>query len=678
MRLFYRLLRRGFALLFVLGLTLGVIYYTVTTLITITDEIDEQRKINARNAPIAQTATGIAPTTEAESVELARFDQPQNENDGIEQDESPAESDAFQALLDPTDSVEVSATPQPSPTPTYTDTPEPTLTNTAIPSDTPTNTQQPSETPQPSSTPRPSNTPTDTEVPTEIAQNATLIPTNTLRPTLIPTNTPRITATFTQSPTATLSLTPTWTPTDTLTLTPTWTPTDTLTLTPTWTPTSTFTASPTLTPTTTPYPIEGTYATPIVTPIVNIPPRAALVEEDPNIINIVLMGSDTRGGNVGQTDVIILVSVNQEVGSVSMWHLPRDLLVYIPGYTVDRINRAFAVGIQNEWPGGGAGLMKETLEYNFGIEVDFYARVDFGDFERIISELGALEISIDCQLTDWALISPDLDPTVEENWEEYTLGIGRQSLSPYYALWYARSRVTTSDLDRGRRQIDILRAIWNQSQAAGILAQVTELWPEAVEIIDTDMELTDVLEFVPLANTLDISKIERFNGRIGVHFENYTTPDDGRSVLLPNWPALYQLARDFVTPPAGTRLVRSDVTVEIYDGSAFGIGFDLVAADRLAWEGFAVLPQGQLGGSIREVTLIYDYTGETKGSALESIMEILRVGDSAVIFEPDPNSPVDYRIEMGRNYNSCIYGSSADNIGPPIEEETDEDVETVG
>ncbi|MFP4324126.1 MAG: LCP family protein, partial [Anaerolineales bacterium] len=418
---------------------------------------------------------------------------------------------------------------------------------------------------------------------------------------------------------------------------------------------------------------------PVTTPSIAFPPEAPLMEDSDDIVNFVLLGADSRGDNLGRTDVVILVSLNLDVGNVAMWHIPRDLLVYVPGYTVDRINTVYNLGAQEGWPTGGAGLMKETIRYNFGIEVDYYARVNFSDFEAIIEQLGGLQISVDCQIEDWALISPDLDPTVEENWEQYTMGIGRQTLSPYFALWYARSRVTTSDLDRGRRQIDILRAMFVQSQQLGLFEQVTELFPQALEIVDTDMTLDDILRFLPVANTLNLNDIERFNGVIGVHYTNFTTPDDGRATLLPDYAQIFQLARDFVTPPTGNRLDLEEVSIEINDGSAFGLGFDLVASDRLAWEGFLTFPQGQIPGRQLQATTIYDYTGATKGSALERIMEIMRIGDSQVVFEPDPNRQVDFRIDIGTGYNSCILGSSADDLGPPVDEFQDtEDVETDG
>jgi LCP family protein required for cell wall assembly len=401
---------------------------------------------------------------------------------------------------------------------------------------------------------------------------------------------------------------------------------------------------------------------------VEIPPNVPLMEDDDNIVNFLLLGSDTTGGGVGHTDVIILVSVNRDAESVAMWHLPRDLFVYIPNYTMDRINTAYALGEMNHYPGGGFGLMKDTILYNFGIQIDHYARVDFADFMRIVNELGGLDVSIDCAIQDWRLSDPELDQTVAENWERYTMPIGRQRLSPYMALWYVRSRVTTNDFDRGRRQMDVLRAMWHQANEQGLFTQVTELWPEAVQVVETDMTLTDVLSFVPLAVSLDDSNIARYSGQSGVHYMPFVTPDDGREVVLPNRDELISLIEDFLTPPTENRLGRQAATVEILDASAYYLGFDLVAADRLAWEGFVSRPVGSDPNISHELTILYDYTGQTKGSVLEDLKRVLRISDDQVISQPDPNRSVDFRVEIGSAYNSCVMGNSEDEIeaGPPI------------
>jgi len=519
------------------------------------------------------------------------------------------------------------------------DEPTPTPTATASPTAAPTTTPTPTSTLTSTPTPIPTDTPSPTTRP-----SVTPIPTNTLRATLIPTNTPRPTitpppsATFTPSATSTPSITPL--------------------------PSATFTPSITPTPT---YIIEGTYAVPVNTPVVAIPPRAPMVDTDPDVVNFLLLGSDTSGGGAGHTDVMILVSVNKRTETAAMWHLPRDLFVYIPNHTMDRLNMAYALGARAQYPGGGFGLLRETILYNFGIEVDHYARVDFDDFMRVVEQLGGLTVSVDCAIQDWRLITPDLDPQVEENWEYYTLPMGYQTLTPYMALWYVRSRQTTNDLDRGRRQMDALRAMWYQAREQGLFAQATELWPQAAEIVQTDLSLTDVLALAPLAANLDMSRIARYSGSLGVHYVEYTTLDDGRSVLLPNYEAIYPLVADFLTPPTANRLGRQAVSVEVLDATGWGVGFERVAADRLAWEGFAPTT-GKVPGVRKEITTVYDYTGQTKGSELDSLLKIMRVGQEQVISQPDPNRTVDYRVEVGGSYYGCVYGNAEDEIeaGPPI------------
>jgi hypothetical protein len=306
--------------------------------------------------------------------------------------------------------------------------------------------------------------------------------------------------------------------------------------------------------------------------------------------------------------------------------------------------------------------------------------VNFDGFMRIIDELGGLDLSIDCAVSDWRLKSPDLDPLVEDNWEYYTLPIGRQRLSPYMALWYVRSRKTTSDLDRGRRQMDVLRALWYQAREQGLFAQVTQLWPEATQVVETDMTLTDVLGLVPLAVSLDMSNIARYSGTRGVHYIPFVTPDDGRDVVLPDRDTLIPLIKDFLTPPTANRLTRKLVTVDVIDASAYGLGFDQVAADRLAWEGFAARPVKTQIDQILDLSKIYDYTGQTKGSALDDLKRVLRVSDTQVIVQPDPNRAVDYRVEIGRSYDSCVYGGAEDEIqaGPPIPTATPSSSTNVG
>lgn len=661
MRLLFRWLRRTLSVGFAIIMIAGAGYFAFVAVTGIADEIEFRREEIRRDGLRNQTATAVAPSLFAESQMLKQGNveptatvttsTPTNEPPL----ETATEPSAGTYTASPTvteqtsftetdvDSVQLGAEPQrinivSNTTTPVPESPTPTPSNTAT--QVPTNTQ----TPLPSATP------------TEVAQEPpTAIPTNTLPPTPLPTNTP--------FPTITLTPTETSTPTNTATATNTNTPTATFT--PSNTPTATNTPLPTL-------PIEGTYATPINRPIINIPLQAPLVEDSDDIQNIVLLGSDVAS-SLARTDVIIVVTINRETGTAAMWHIPRDLLVYIPGHTVDKINLTFQIG-QQTWPTGGPGLLKEMFRYNFGLEIDYYARVDFDDFQAIVERLGNLQISVDCEITDWRLIDPDNAPPAayeggeEEDapwrdyWERYTLNVGVHELTPYMSLWYARSRVTTNDIDRGRRQMDLLRAMWRQARSNGLLNDPA-LFPEALQIIETDMPLEVAVGLAPVGLALDLGDIERFSLIQDVHMTSRTDDFLG-FVFVPEWNAIRALVQDFVTPPSGNRLQLESASIEVIDGTLYGLGWGQVAVDRLAWEGFTPI-LGDRTDRANGVTTIFDYTGSDKGSEIERLQEILRVGPQDVINEPDPDRTFDYRVVVGRSYQSCIYGSSADDVVVP-------------
>jgi hypothetical protein len=152
-----------------------------------------------------------------------------------------------------------------------------------------------------------------------------------------------------------------------------------------------------------------------------------------------------------------------------------------------------------------------------------------------------------------------------------------------------------------------------------------------------------------------------------VHWLRTYTPDDGRQVLPPVRENPLPMLEDFLTPPTGNRLGRAQVRIDVADGSWYGIGLEQVAADRLAWEGFAARPLEGVTDVQVEQTVIYDYTGQIKGSPLPFLQQILRVDDDHIIRLPDPNRTVDFRVEIGTAYNACVYTTAEDE--PPADDD---------
>ena len=419
--------------------------------------------------------------------------------------------------------------------------------------------------------------------------------------------------------------------------------------------------------------LADSYPSPSEPPPTAIPSAAEPIAVPKGVTNILLLGSDIRPDDPGyRTDTIIVVSVNRDEGTVNMLSLPRDLYVYIPGWTMNRINTADSHGSAVGWPGGGPGLVRETLLYNFGIQTDHYVRVDFNGFQGIVDSLGGIDVPVDCTTNTYVLIDPTItandfdtydewvDYTADEsNWEEYTFDVGVHHLDGYLALRYARSRLQSSDYDRARRQQQVLRAIWNEALGLGWLeagpqsvSRLTSLWVTGNELVETSMGLGNALQLAPIAAGLDTSQIRSYF--IGPdELIGWTTPDGSR-VSLPEPGAIEAIARAALQPPAANVVAANTATVEVRNGSSVS-RLDEVAADRLGWDGLIAVPTGSAENSNYSETIIYDYKASPRGGQLYALQVSLSVPGRNVITEPDPNRTVDYLVIVGQDFagRSC-------------------------
>ena len=115
-----------------------------------------------------------------------------------------------------------------------------------------------------------------------------------------------------------------------------------------------------------------------------MPEPASPLELPENVHLFVLLGADRNSPYIGRTDSIQLVFYNQESGLASVLSIPPDLLVYIPGYTMQRLQIAYAVGDYTAF--------KDALAYNFGICPEKYLLVNRDDFISFIDSLGGLQV----------------------------------------------------------------------------------------------------------------------------------------------------------------------------------------------------------------------------------------------------------------------------------------------
>jgi len=245
--------------------------------------------------------------------------------------------------------------------------------------------------------------------------------------------------------------------------------------------------TPVFFPTSTPLPAPtATPVPPTPTPTINpadlaIGIQAQSVSQPGSQINILILGADKRPGwKQWRTDVVILATLNTELGTVNLTSFPRDLWVTIPGgYGEDRINTV--------WSRGGFELLAETFDYNFGVTPEHFVLVKFNSFKRIIDSLGGLDVQVHQALNDYRSGYP------------ITIDKGMNHMDADLALWYVRSRKTTNDFQRGKRQQEVIMAIFDKAFSLNAMRRIPEFYGIYRENVITDIDITHIVPLLPLA-----------------------------------------------------------------------------------------------------------------------------------------------------------------------------------
>ena len=387
------------------------------------------------------------------------------------------------------------------------------------------------------------------------------------------------------------------------------------------------------------------------------PPAAPAVDPaslppltDNETINFLLIGSDRRpAGTSHRTDTLLIAVVWYREGQVSLISVPRDTWLYIPTVGMQRINTAFQSGESGEYPGGGTGLLKDTILQNFGIRIDHTAMVEFDGFRRIVDTLGGIDLPVACPYTDWRLISPGLDENNENNWWLYTVGPGQVHMDGDLALWYARSRSKSNDFDRGRRQQEVIRTLFQKALQTDTFSKIPQLYNDFSSTVITDMSLGDMLSLAPYAVNFTNANIRSYYIR-PPYVTSWITPG-GASVLLPQEEALRTLLIE-ATTLSTFAAARESVIIEVQNGSYFDT-MDALAASRLNYAGYETFTSSADNRNYGNTVLV-DFTTSQDPNERQTILNVLGTYSANVLSIPDPNSKAQYRVILGADYEACF------------------------
>jgi hypothetical protein len=271
---------------------------------------------------------------------------------------------------------------------------------------------------------------------------------------------------------------------------------------------------------------------------------------------------------------------------------------------------------------------------------------------------------------------PDHRPGDPHGYKTVHFDSGSQVMNGERALEYARSRMSTSDFDRAKRQQLILLAIREKALRLDIISKLPSLLATAGNMVKTDMTLDEMLELAALAPDIDLENLKSVVIEKPMVY-GYRT-EAGAAVQLPKWdlidpvidelfsspvvvvptPTATQPAVPTATPTpdpalveARQRLVDEGARIAVQNGTSEPNYAARVAA-LLMEQGYQVVDFGDADRVDYNNTVVVDYTGKTY--TLEQLVETFQVKPENVRYSPNLRSQIDIRVIVGEDFRQVL------------------------
>lgn len=222
-------------------------------------------------------------------------------------------------------------------------------------------------------------------------------------------------------------------------------------------------------------------------------PELEVIDED--VYNVLLIGVDSRTESLeGNTDSMILVSLDNTHQKLKMVSFMRDSWVTIPGYYDMKLNHAYTLG--------GPELLMDTIEYNYNFKIDKYAIVNFEMFEQVVDTLGGVEIELTQDEVDH--LDANYYGTLGELHEGVNLMDGNAALS------YARIRkMAGDDFQRTQRQRNVIQAVVKSAKNMDVF-KIVGLANSVLPNVKTNIPTSEILSLAYNSMTYLQYPVEEF------------------------------------------------------------------------------------------------------------------------------------------------------------------------
>jgi LCP family protein required for cell wall assembly len=343
--------------------------------------------------------------------------------------------------------------------------------------------------------------------------------------------------------------------------------------------------------------------------------------------NFLILGSDSRKGLTkkqqsyygnssiveGQrADTIILVRIDPRINRTVVVHIPRDLLVDIPGYGQGKINSAFS---------HGANVMVQTVEQLTGMQINHYVEVNFSGFRSIVDALGGVKICID-------------KPMIDQLSGLHLTKAGCHNLNGFQALAFVRARHvegdTIPDFSRISRQQQFMRVIIQKLLSLNAILHFQDL----VQAVSDNLVVDDHLKLYDLQ---DLTRKLSALGQSGVFFRVVpAVPVDINGVsyvqALPQAQQMFDEIRkgghlsSIGREQLQTNLSPAEIQVKVYDAGSNGQAAKVVS--YLQDAGFVVLPLESAPPELTTTQIIYSRSKVGEKNVVSSYLPTLKLHNS--------------------------------------------------
>jgi len=263
-----------------------------------------------------------------------------------------------------------------------------------------------------------------------------------------------------------------------------------------------------------------------------------LKDESFSVLFVGVDDSNSRKFNEStRTDALILATFNPKDKSVKMVSIPRDSYVYIPSEDkYDKINHAHVYD-------GVKGTV-ETVEHLFDMQIDYYVKINFYAFIDIVDALGGIEAEV-----PYDIVEKDAE-------DQYTIKLekGYQHLNGEEALALARTRKKDNDIERGKRQQEIIKAIVKKAASVGSITKYDDIIDTVGKNMKTNLKFDEMLSLTSYATAGTNLNIESYSLK---GYDDYTSA--GYYYRLDEQ-SLEEVKQEFKHHLEGTELVNHAIT----------------------------------------------------------------------------------------------------------------------